>query len=54
MKVVIKRRTVERAKKMSKWSINRAPDKPTASRKRTVTERRLKTTKRKRISVDHL
>ena len=54
MKVAIKRRAVEKAKKMSKWSINRAPDKPTVSRKQTVTESRLKAPKRKRISADLL
>ena len=49
VKVAIKRRAVEGAKKMDKKNINRAPTRKTASRKRTVTGSRLTGTKKKRV-----
>ena len=54
LKVVIKRRAVEGAKKMSKKSISRAPARKTASRKRTVTGSRLTAVKKKRVTPDLL
>ena len=47
LKVAIKRHAVERAKKMGKKSLSRAPARKTISRKHTVTESRLKLLRRK-------
>ena len=54
VKVAIKRRAVEGAKKMAKKNINRVPTRKTASCKRTVTESRLTATKKKGVSADLL
>ena len=54
VKVAIKRRAVEGAKKMGKKRLNRAPTRKTTSCKGTVAVSRLKATKKKRVSVDFL
>ena len=54
VKVAIKRRVVEGAKKMGEKRINRAPARKTASRKRTVSGSILTATKKKRVSADLL
>ena len=54
VKVAIKRRAVEGAKKMGKKNINRVSVRETVSRKRTVTGTRLTATKKKRVSADFL
>ena len=54
MKTAIKRRAVEGARKMGKKSISRASTMKTASRKQTLTGRRLTATKKKRVSADLL
>ena len=51
VKVTIKRRTIEGAKKMGKKSINRPPARKTASRKQTFTGTRHTANKMKRVST---
>ena len=54
MKLAIKRRVVEGAKKMGKRTISRVPPRKTAGRKRTVIGSRLTATKKKRVSANLL
>ena len=54
VKVVIKRRAVEGAKKMGKKSINRALARKTVSRKQTITGSRLTANKKRRVLADLL
>ena len=51
VKVTIKRRTIEGAKKMGKKSINRPPARKTVSRKQTFTGTRHTANKMKRVST---
>ena len=54
MNAAIKRRSVERAKKMGKKSISGDIASKNASREQTVTESRLTVTKKKRVPADLL
>ena len=54
VKVAIKRRAVEEAKRIGKKSINRAPARKTVTCKRTATESRLIAAEKKIASVDLL
>ena len=54
LKVAIKRRAVDEAKKMGKKSLSRAPTRKTTICKQTVTRSGLTATKKKRVSVDLL